>query len=270
MGHINRALSTIDLMAHHHLTPDLTTYSVLLKSCIRSRNLRLGQLVHSKLTESDTPLDSVVLNSLITLYSKCNDWVTAKSIFEDMGEKKDLVSWSAMISCFAHNGMELQSVATFVDMLRFGECPTQFCFAAVIQACCRPDYSRTGMVIFGIVMKTGLFSSRALFGVPNLCCHRIAPLRKGPDGIFLFIILCVCLLICWWVPWSRARLFPTLHLPNVVKEGIHHLSLRTVSDHVRSLAQEATPERRFLHFSTGASVRLGFEPNSTLLLGRRV
>ncbi|KAK3004278.1 hypothetical protein RJ639_019883 [Escallonia herrerae] len=115
-----------------------------------------------------------------------------------------------------------------------------------------------------------LFSSRALFGVPNLCCHRITPLRKGPDGIFLFIILCVCLLICWWVPWSRARLFPTLHLPNVVKEGIHHLSLRTVSDHMRALAQEATPERRFLHFSTGASVRLSFEPNSTLLLGRRV
>ncbi|KAK3017022.1 hypothetical protein RJ639_006533 [Escallonia herrerae] len=44
----------------------------------------------------------------------------------------------------------------------------------------------------------------------------------------------------------------------------------TVSDHVRSLAQEATPERRFLHFSAGASVRLGFEPNSTLLLGGRV
>ncbi|KAK3006684.1 hypothetical protein RJ639_016952 [Escallonia herrerae] len=155
MGHINQALATIELMAQHHLTPDLTTYSVLLKSCIRSRDLRLGQLVHSKLTESETPLDSVVLNSLITLYSKCNDWVTAKSIFEDMGEKKDLVSWSAMISCFAHNGMEIQSVATFADMLRFGECPNQFCFAAVIQACCRPDYSRTGMVIFGIVVKTG-------------------------------------------------------------------------------------------------------------------
>ncbi|KAK3002288.1 hypothetical protein RJ639_021250 [Escallonia herrerae] len=98
---------------------------------ISSHNLRLGQLVHSKLTESKTPLDSVVLNSLITLYSKCNDWVTAKSIFEGMDEKKYLISWSA---CFTHNGMESQSVATFTDMLRFGECPNEYCFATLIQA----------------------------------------------------------------------------------------------------------------------------------------
>ncbi|KAK3001047.1 hypothetical protein RJ639_021373 [Escallonia herrerae] len=163
MGHINQALATIDLMAQHHLTPDLTTYSVLLKSCIRSRNHRLGQLVHSKLIESETPLDAVVLNSLITLYSKCNDWVSAKSIFEDMGEKKDLVSWSAMISCFAHNGMELQSIAKFADMLRFGVCPNEFCFAVVIQACCRPDYARIGLVIFGFVMKTGPVSDETMW-----------------------------------------------------------------------------------------------------------
>ncbi|KAK2977455.1 hypothetical protein RJ640_028616 [Escallonia rubra] len=174
MGHINQALATFDLMAQHHLTPDLTTYSVLLKSCIRSRNLRLGQLVHSKLIESETPLDAVVLNSLITLYSKCNDWVTAESIFEDMGEKKDLVSWSAMISCFAHNGMELQSIATFADMLRFGVCPNEFCFAAVIQACCRPDYARIGLVIFGFVMKTGYFESDLCVG-----CALIDLFAKG-------------------------------------------------------------------------------------------
>ncbi|KAK2983682.1 hypothetical protein RJ640_023216 [Escallonia rubra] len=174
MSHINHPLATTDLMAQHHLTPDLTTYSVLLKSCIRSRNLRLGQLVHSKLTESDTPLDLVVLNSLVTFYSKRNDWVTAKSIFEGMDEKKDLVSSSAMISCFAHNGMESQSVATFADMLRFGECPNEFCLAAVIQACCRPDYARTGMVLFGFVMKTGYFESELCVG-----CALIDMFAKG-------------------------------------------------------------------------------------------
>ncbi|KAK2966099.1 hypothetical protein RJ640_025595 [Escallonia rubra] len=122
-------------------------------------NLRLCQLVHSKLTESETPLDSAVLRSLITLYSKCNDWVRAKAIFEGMDEKKDLVLWSAMISCFVHNGMESQSVATFAAMLRFGECPNEFCFTSVIQACCRLDYARPGLILFGFVMKTGYFES---------------------------------------------------------------------------------------------------------------
>ncbi|KAK3001042.1 hypothetical protein RJ639_021368 [Escallonia herrerae] len=68
-----------------------------------------------------------------------------------MDEKKYLVSWSA---CFAHNGMESQSVATFADMLRFGECPNEYCFAALIQTCCRPDYARTGMQLHNWVVKS--------------------------------------------------------------------------------------------------------------------
>ncbi|KAK3027523.1 hypothetical protein RJ639_040238 [Escallonia herrerae] len=96
-----------------------------------------------------------------------------------MDEKKDLVSWSAMISCFTHNGMESQSIAMFADMLRFGECPNEFCFTTVIQACCRPDYARTGMILFGFVMKTGYFESDLWFGCALI--HLFAK-RRGNMG----------------------------------------------------------------------------------------
>lgn len=175
VGHIHRALSTVDLITQQHgFTPDLTTYSVLLKSCIRSRNFYLGKLIHAKLSESGLKLDTIVLNSLITLYSKCGDWVTAESIFESMGEERDLVSWSAMISCFAHNGMELQAVSLFIDMLRFGEYPNQFCFSAVIQACSNTDNACIGMIIFGFVIKTGYFESDLCVG-----CALIDLFAKG-------------------------------------------------------------------------------------------
>ena len=64
-----------------------------------------------------------MLNTLISLYSKCGDTETARSIFEGMGSRRDLVSWSAMVSCYANNNMERQAICTFLDMLELGFYP---------------------------------------------------------------------------------------------------------------------------------------------------
>ncbi|GMP24431.1 hypothetical protein CsSME_00001700 [Camellia sinensis var. sinensis] len=64
-----------------------------------------------------------------------------------------------MISCFAHNGMQSQSISTFFDMLEFGEYPNQFCLAAVIQACSNSKNAWIGKIIFEFVIKTGYFES---------------------------------------------------------------------------------------------------------------
>ncbi|XP_055816923.1 pentatricopeptide repeat-containing protein At3g49170, chloroplastic-like isoform X2 [Solanum dulcamara] len=174
VGNLKQAISTLDHISQMGLTPDLTSYTVLLKSCIRTRNFQIGQLLHSKINDSPLEPDTIVLNSLISLYAKMGSWETAQKIFESMGEKRDLVSWSAMISCFAHCGMELESVFTFFDMVEFGEYPNQFCFSAVIQACCSVELGCIGLVIFGFVIKTGYFESDICVG-----CALIDLFAKG-------------------------------------------------------------------------------------------
>nr|XP_016465387.1 PREDICTED: pentatricopeptide repeat-containing protein At3g49170, chloroplastic-like [Nicotiana tabacum] len=174
VGNLKQAISTLDHISQMGLTPDLTSCTVLLKSCIRTRNFQLGELLHSKLNDLSLEPDTIVLNSLISLYAKMGNWETAKKIFENMGEKRDLVSWSAMISCFAHCGMELEAVVTFFDMVEFGEYPNQFCFSAVIQACCSGVFGWIGLVIFGFVVKTGYFESDICVG-----CALIDLFAKG-------------------------------------------------------------------------------------------
>ncbi|CAN4108617.1 unnamed protein product [Withania somnifera] len=174
VGNLKQAISTLDHISHMGLSPDLTSYTVLLKSCIRTRNFKLGQVLHSKLNESTLEPDTIVLNSLISLYAKMGSWEIAKKIFEGMGEKKDLVSWSAMISCFAHCGMEVESVVAFFDMVEFGEYPNQFCFSAVIKACCSAELKWIGLVVFGFVIKTGYFESDICVG-----CALIDLFAKG-------------------------------------------------------------------------------------------
>nr|GMD49649.1 pentatricopeptide repeat-containing protein At3g49170, chloroplastic [Ipomoea batatas] len=163
-GNIRQAISTLDLIAQMGFTPDLTSYTVLLKSCIRTRSFELGKSIHSRLAASQLEPDSIVLNSLISLYAKCSDWGTAKGIFDGMGARRDLVSWSAMISCYAHCNMEMEAVSTFFRMVEFGERPNQFCFSAAIKACCNAKYAWIGLVVFGFVIKTGYFDSDVCVG----------------------------------------------------------------------------------------------------------
>ncbi|GER46702.1 pentatricopeptide repeat-containing protein [Striga asiatica] len=175
-GRLDEALSTLDLMssASAGLAPDLTSYSVLLRSCIRTRNLETGRAVHSKLTESGLELDAVVLNSLISLYSKCGDRKKAEEIFSSMGGLRDLVSWSAMISCYAHGKLNSQAIAMFLEMVELGERPNEFCFSAAIRACSNRKFAAVGLVIFGFLMKTGHFGSDVCVG-----CALIDLFAKG-------------------------------------------------------------------------------------------
>ena len=128
--------------------------------------------------QSGLELDSVVLNTLISLYSKCGDTETARLIFEGMGNKRDLVSWSAMVSCFANNSMELQAIWTFLDMLELGFYPNEYCFAAVIRACSNANYAWVGEIIYGFVVKTGYLEADVCVG-----CELIDMFVKGSGDL---------------------------------------------------------------------------------------
>ncbi|KAI4300777.1 hypothetical protein L6164_034113 [Bauhinia variegata] len=172
---LHKAISTLDFASHqstHH--EQLVNCFLLLQACISSRSFELGKLLHHKLIDSGLELDSVFLSSLISLYSKCGDWKKAFSIFQSMGNKRDLVSWSAMISCFANNNMEFEALVTFLDMLEIGLYPNQYCFASVIRSCSNAKYASIGHIIFGIVMKTGYFDSDVCVG-----CTLIDMFAKG-------------------------------------------------------------------------------------------
>ncbi|XP_038892450.1 pentatricopeptide repeat-containing protein At3g49170, chloroplastic [Benincasa hispida] len=163
-GRLRKAISTLEHMVHQGSHPDLQTYSLFLKRCIRTRSFDLGRLVHEKLTQSNLHLDSVTLNSLISLYSKSGQWEKATSIFRHMGSSRDLISWSAMVSCFANNNMGFHALLTFLDIIENGYYPNEYCFAAAIRACSSAEFSKVGDCIFGFIIKTGYFASDVCVG----------------------------------------------------------------------------------------------------------
>ncbi|KAK1302562.1 Pentatricopeptide repeat-containing protein [Acorus calamus] len=151
-------------MSRDNLSASPSSYSALLRQCIRHRDLRHGRALHRHL--SNLPPSPHLSNSLISLYSKCGDLPAALSVFDSLPPSgRDLVSWSALVSAFARNGLPEEAVSAFVSMLGSGFRPNEYCFSALIQACASdPLFVATGRTAFGFVMKTGFFNSDACVG----------------------------------------------------------------------------------------------------------
>ncbi|KAK8955706.1 Pentatricopeptide repeat-containing protein [Platanthera guangdongensis] len=154
-GRLDDALSTLDLMAENGATADLRTYSALLRSCIRSGDLHHGRLLHRHCLLSGLPFDSILSNSLITLYSKCGDWASAFSVFNKMGDRRDIVSWTALISAAAKSKMRDTAVSIFLQTLELGFVPNEFTISSVIQACSIPQFLQFGTSLLASAIKTG-------------------------------------------------------------------------------------------------------------------
>ncbi|CAL5211215.1 unnamed protein product [Lathyrus oleraceus] len=176
---LHKAISTLNLTPTEPTPNKLITSSLLLKACIRTGNSHLGKLLHHKLTHSQLVLDSVLLNSLISLYSKCGDTETALSIFQNMDtNKRDIVSYSSMISCYANNGNSSKAVNMFVELLhQDGIFPNEYCFTAAIRSCLDSGFFETGLGLFGFVLKAGYFDSHVCVG-----CELIDMFVKGGGG----------------------------------------------------------------------------------------
>ncbi|RLN28186.1 pentatricopeptide repeat-containing protein [Panicum miliaceum] len=152
----------------------------LLTAASRARDLRLGRALHARLLRTGTLLesDSVVANSLLTLYSKCGAVAAARSVFDGMPDGlRDLVSWTAMASCLARNGAEAEALRLFGDTIEAGLRPNAFTLCAAAQACFVSElFHSAGGAVLGLVFKMGFWGTDVSVG-----CALIDMFAKNGD-----------------------------------------------------------------------------------------
>ncbi|XP_052188653.1 pentatricopeptide repeat-containing protein At2g13600-like isoform X2 [Diospyros lotus] len=71
--------------------------------CIRTRNLRLGKILHSYLIKTALALDVFLANRLVDMYSKCESLGCAQKAFDDL-PTKNTHSWNTIISAYSQMG----------------------------------------------------------------------------------------------------------------------------------------------------------------------
>ncbi|OAY41973.1 pentatricopeptide repeat-containing protein At1g09220, mitochondrial [Manihot esculenta] len=93
--------------------------------------------------------DIRVTNSIIDTYAKCGCIVSALRFFEEISvERKNLVSWTSIISGLAMYGMGKEAVESFEEMEKTGLKPNRVTFLSVLNACSHGGLVEEGFKFF--------------------------------------------------------------------------------------------------------------------------
>lgn len=160
-----------------HLHGRTTSSSVLpsvIKACSQSQTHRLlGLQLHCYILETGSDSESVVSNSLISMYAKFSDTICARNVFDTMPQK-DTISWNSMINCFIHNGYGIQSIDMFKEMYKLGFVPKSELIASILSVCVQTGCFRLGIDIHALItvderIEESVFLSTALLDLYWRC-----------------------------------------------------------------------------------------------------
>ncbi|KAM0932793.1 putative tetratricopeptide-like helical domain superfamily [Dioscorea sansibarensis] len=128
-------------------TPNVATMVSALSACVNLRSLVLTRGLHAYLEKVGLVGEVFIGNSLIDAYSKCGSFVCATKMFDGM-MKKDLHSWTAMITCLASHGYGGEALYLFSQMVQSNILPDSVTFVAVLSACSHAGLVDEGIQIF--------------------------------------------------------------------------------------------------------------------------
>ncbi|XP_059654557.1 pentatricopeptide repeat-containing protein At1g09220, mitochondrial-like [Cornus florida] len=114
------------------------------------RALELCQSVHAYGERSGFNASDIrVMNCLIDTYAKCGCAESALRLFEDVSpERRNLVSWTSIISWLAMHGMAKEAVENFRRMENACVMPNSVTFFSALNACSHSGLVKEGLAFF--------------------------------------------------------------------------------------------------------------------------
>ncbi|RAL46397.1 hypothetical protein DM860_015390 [Cuscuta australis] len=147
------ALKVFDTMQSSNVCqPDEVTCLLVLQVCAQLNALEFGERVHKYIKEHAHGDSMRLCNMLITMYSRCGCVDKAHEVFRNMA-RKNVVSWSALISGLASNGYGRGAIEAFEEMQRAGIPPDGHTFTGILSACSHSGLVQEGRMIFDRMSK---------------------------------------------------------------------------------------------------------------------
>ncbi|KAL0689559.1 hypothetical protein Bca4012_089237 [Brassica carinata] len=162
-GHGEEVLGLYWKMNRIGVESDRFTYTYVLKACVTSEctadHLAKGKEIHAHLTRRGYNSHVYIMTTLLDMYARfgCVDY--ASNVFNGM-PVRNVVSWSAMIACYAKNGKAFEALKTFREMMTETEdsSPNSVTMVSVLQACASLAALEQGRLIHGYILRRGLDS----------------------------------------------------------------------------------------------------------------
>lgn len=114
-----------------------------------------GLQVHGLAVKSNLRSNICVANAILDMYGKCGYLSEACHIFDEM-DRRDAVSWNAIIAALEQNGHEEETLSYFLSMLHARMEPDEFTYGSVLKACAGQRALNYGMEIHNSIIKSGM------------------------------------------------------------------------------------------------------------------
>eukprot|EP01018_Ginkgo_biloba_P000579 Gb_09654 [translate_table: standard] len=153
-GDGEKALKLFQRMHQTGVTPDRTTFAIVLKACASLECLEQGTQIHNLIIKSALESDVFIGSALVDMYAKCGSLRDAEKLFYRMPERS-VVSWNAMIAGYAQNDWGREALKLLVKMQLIGLKLSQSTFASVLKVCASLAALEEGMEVHNHTVKTG-------------------------------------------------------------------------------------------------------------------
>ncbi|KAF3445281.1 hypothetical protein FNV43_RR14976 [Rhamnella rubrinervis] len=160
-AHNGAALEALDIfneMVDKKIDPNSVTVVNAVQACAIACNLEEGRKIHELAVKKGFELDISVSTALIDMYMKCFTPEKAVDIFERM-PNKDVVSWAALLSGYAHNGMAHKSMGIFRSMLLEEIRPDAVAMVKILAACSEFGILQQALCLHGYIEKSGFYNN---------------------------------------------------------------------------------------------------------------
>uniref|UniRef100_A0A9I9E7C4 Pentatricopeptide repeat-containing protein n=1 Tax=Cucumis melo TaxID=3656 RepID=A0A9I9E7C4_CUCME len=134
LGHESEALEFLKNMIEEGVEPNSFTYSSTLKACAKMEAILQGKMIHSSANKTSALSNVFVGSALIYMYAKCGYVTEASQVFDSM-PVRNLVSWKAMILCYARNGLCREALKLMYRMQAEGFEVDDYILGTVYGAC---------------------------------------------------------------------------------------------------------------------------------------
>ncbi|KAK3129129.1 hypothetical protein QOZ80_6BG0472020 [Eleusine coracana subsp. coracana] len=154
-GYNTEAIGVFREMIMENVAFDQSAITSLLQVCSSLGQLRMVKEVHCYALRTFFRSDTLLLNAAITAYSRCGDITSAENVF-NLLENKDIISWTALLTCYGQNGLAQEVLMFFKEMLRRGLESPVFCITSVLRACSITIDLTAGLQIHSRALKLGI------------------------------------------------------------------------------------------------------------------
>ncbi|KAJ0976209.1 hypothetical protein J5N97_018174 [Dioscorea zingiberensis] len=132
--------------------PNSFTFATAINACAHLADVRRGKEIHAHMETLGLQLDLVVATSLIGMYGKATDTVSARRVFDKM-MNKNIISWCSMVSTYAQNACGYDALTLFSKFLGLDMQPSPFMLSSVANACASIGRLSSGRSIHALVVR---------------------------------------------------------------------------------------------------------------------